>query len=161
MFNKDDLNKLYQYALSLSRHDDIAYDLLQSAVEKYLKRNQGSIDKPKAYLKIIIRNLFFDLEKRKKIVPMVSVECNEVSYIEPFDETSMDDILINEQDVQQLTEKLSSEENELLYLWAVEEYTTEEIAKILNQPKGTILSKLYRLKKRIKKHAQIFSMTVR
>jgi RNA polymerase sigma-70 factor (ECF subfamily) len=160
MFNKNDLNKLYQYALSLSRHEDIAYDLLQSALEKYLKKSPESIENPMAYLKTIIRNLFFDLERHNKIIPMVSTESDELDRIEAFDATSMDDVLIDEHDVQRLTEKLSSEENELLYLWAVEEYTTKEIAEIFNQPKGTILSKLHRLKKRIKRHAQDDYMAV-
>lgn len=159
MFNKDDLNKLYQYALSLSRQEDIAYDLLQSALEKYLRKASQSVNKPQAYLKVIIRNLFFDLERHNKVIPMISTESNEAAQLEDFNDSSMDDILINEQDVQLLTEQLSSEENELLYLWAVEEHTTAEIAKIYNQPRGTIISKLYRLKKRIKNHAQVINMT--
>lgn len=161
MFNKDDLNKLYQYALSLTRQEDIAYDLLQSALEKYLKKSPQSVDKPSAYMKTIIRNLFFDLERHNKVIPMISTESDEVSHIEAFDDSSMDDVLIYQQDVQRLTENLSSEENELLYLWAVEEHTTEEIAKIYKQPKGTILSKLHRLKKRIRNHAQVISVAAR
>jgi len=161
MFNKDDLNQLYRYALSLAKKEDIAYDLLQGAVENYLKKSPRSVDKPLAYTKIIIRNLFFDLERRNKVIPMISIDSDEVSYIEAFDDSSMDDILINQQDVQRLTEKLSAEDNELLYLWAVEEYTTEDIAKIYKQPKGTILSKLHRLKKRINNHAQIINATAR
>lgn len=161
MFNKDDLNKLYQYALSLTRQEDIAYDILQSALERYLKRSPQSVDKPLAYMETIIRNLFFDLERHNKVVPMVSTDSDEVSHIEAFDEISMEDILINQQEVQRLTENLSSEENELLYLWAVEEHTIEEIAKIYKQPKGTISSKLYRLKKRIRDHAQVISLAVR
>jgi len=161
MFNKDDLNKLFQYALSLARQEDVAYDLLQSALEKYLKKSPPSVDKPLAYMKTIIRNLFFDLERHKKVVPMISSDSDEVSPIEAFHEHSMDDILINQQDVQRLTEKLNSEENELLYLWAVEEHTTAEIATIYKQPKGTILSKLHRLKKRLRDHAQIINVVSR
>jgi len=92
---------------------------------------------------------------------MISIESDEVSHIETFDDSSMDDVLIYQQDVQRLTENLSSEENELLYLWAVEEHTTEEIAKIYKQPKGTILSKLHRLKKRLRNHAQVINAAVR
>ena len=166
MFNKDDLNKLYQYALSLTRQEDIAYDILQSALEKYLKKSPQPVDKPLAYMKIIIRNLFFDLERHNKVVPMISADSDEVPHIEAFndslvDENSMEDVLINQQEVRRLTENLSSEENELLYLWAVEEHTTEEIAKIYQQPKGTILSKLHRLKKRIRNHAQVINVAVR
>jgi len=158
MFNKEELNKLYHYALSLTAQEDIAYDLLQGALERYLKKAPQSIDKPLAYIKTIIRNLFFDLERHKKVVPMISIESDEVAHIEPFEDSSMDDLLVNQQMVQQLTALLSSEENELLYLWAVEEYTAAEIAKIFQQPRGTVLSKLHRLKTRIRNHAQFDAM---
>jgi len=155
MFNKDELNNLYRYALSLAAHEDIAYDLLQGALERYLKQSSQSIDKPLAYLKTIIRNLFFDLERHKKVVPMISIESDEISLTEPIDDTSMDDLLVNQQEIQRLTEILSTEENELLYLWAVEEHSTSEIAEIYQQPRGTILSKLHLLNTRIRNHAQV------
>lgn len=165
MFDKDDLNKLYRYALSLTVQQEAAYDLLQGALERYLKKSSLLIDNPNAYLKTIIRNLFIDSERRSKLVPMVSLEGDDTNQADGsiFDSpsnSSIDDILINQQQVQQLTKRLTSEENELLYLWAVEEYTTSEIATIFQQPKGTILSKLHRLKKRIRDHAQITNMLV-
>jgi RNA polymerase sigma-70 factor (ECF subfamily) len=79
------------------------------------------------------------------------MEDEKVSYIEPVDNDSMEELLINQQEVQQLISELTDEENELLYLWAVEEHTVEEIATIYQKPKGTVLSKLHRLKKRIRK----------
>jgi len=156
MLNKDELNHLYRYALSLSAREEVAYDLVQGAVERYLKKHSVSkilIEKPLAYLKTIIRNLYFDLERHKKVVPMVSIESKEVSYIEPLDD-SMEDMLINQQEVLQLLGCLNVEENELLYLWAVEEHTVDEIAHIYKKPKGTVLSKLHRLKKRIREQLQ-------
>ena len=162
MFNKDELNQLYHYALSLTSQEDVAYDLVQGALERYLKKasttSTVTIDKPLAYLKIIIRNLYFDLERHNKVVPMISTESDDVAHIEPVDssmENAMENLLMNQQEVQQLTDLLSTEENELLYLWAVEEYSTGEIATIYQQPRGTILSKLHRLKNRIRNHAEI------
>jgi len=161
MFNKDDLNKLYQYALSLTRHEEIAYDILQSALEKYLIKLPRVVDKPLAYMKTIIRNLFFDLERRNKVIPMISANSEEAELIETLDDSSIEDVLMNQQEVALLTENLTLEENELLYLWAVEEHTTEEIAKFYQQPKGTILSKLHRLKKRIRNHAHVINVAAR
>lgn len=150
MFNKDELNQLYRYAISLSSHDDMAYDLVHTAIERYIKKASKPIENPLAYLKTIIRNVFFDIERRKKIIPIISTNNEEILYIEPVNEDSMEDILFNQQQVQQLLSYLNSEENELLYLWAVEEHTVSEIAVIYNKPRGTILSKLHRLKKRIR-----------
>ncbi len=150
MFDKEQLNKLYRYALSLAVKEDVAYDLVQAALEKYLKRQGETVAKPLAYIKIIIRNLFIDYERHKKVITIVSSEEVEASSIEEIDQFSMEDILISQEEVEVLIKGLNMEENELLYLWAVEDYTVDEIAKIYEKPKGTILSKLHRLKKRIR-----------
>jgi len=167
MFNKEELNQLYRYALSVSGHEDVACDLVQSALERYLKKlHSGCFDKPQrkpekplAYLKTIIRNLYFDQLRRDKVVVMVSMESEDVSIIEPVDHFSMEQTLIDQQQVYQLIESLSSEENELLYLWAVEEHTAGEIARIYEKPGGTILSKLHRLKKRIRQQFHAATLT--
>jgi len=161
MFNKDELNQLYRYALSLSKHEEVAYDLVQTAIERLLSKppdDVSSIENPLAYLKTIIRNHYFDLERRKKVVPMISIENDSLSLIEPVDDNSMEDALINQQEVQLLIESLNTQENELLYLWAVEEHTVEEIAAIYEKPRGTMLSKLHRLKKRVREQLQLGSV---
>ena len=158
MFTQDELNQLYRYALSLSAQEDVAYDLLQAALERYLKKSPVA-EKSLAYLKIIIRNLYIDLQRRSKTLPMVSIESDEVVHIEPVDISLLDDLLINEQAVEQLTAMLSSEENELLYLWAVEEYTVDEISVMFHKPRGTVLSKLHRLKQRIRKQVEELEFT--
>jgi len=158
MFNKEELNKLYRYALSLTVQEDVAYDLVQTGLERYLNKTSQPVEKPLAYLKIIIRNLYFDFQRRNKVVPMVSIESSELPQISPIDDTSMEDLLVNEQEVQCLLASLNSEENELLYLWAVEEYTAEEISLLYKKPRGTILSKLHRLKNRIREQIQAVAM---
>ena len=157
MFNKDQLNQLYRYALSLSAHEQTAYDLVQSGVERYLKKVSTlsePLENPNAYLKSIIRNIYFDLVRHRKIVPMVSIEsedaANSDAVIGLVNNDEMQDLLINRQEVEQLLSSLSSQESELLYLWAVEEHTVEEISRIYAKPRGTMLSKLHRLKKRIR-----------
>ena len=150
MFNKEELNQLYRYALSLSAHEQMACDLVQEALERYLKKPVASVEKPSAYIRTIIRHLYFDLERHKKRVPMVSIENDGISYIGAVDDDAMIDVLINQQELHRLLAGLNAEENELLYLWAVEEHTIAEIAGIYERPRGTILSKLHRLKKRIR-----------
>ena len=158
MFNKEELNQLYRHALSLAKQDDIACDLVQAALERFLDKKRyvagdasaNTVEKPLAYLKTIIRNLYFDHQRRNKVVPMVSIDSEEVSYIEPVDNFSMEELMISQQEVQQLIESLTAEESELLYLWAVEEHTADEIAQIYEKSRGTILSKVHRLKKRIR-----------
>jgi len=178
MFNKEELNQLYRYALSLSANEQTAYDLVQSGVERYLKKisimpespkNQlknplGSpIENPLAYIKSTIRNCYFDLERHRKVVSIISIDGDDASnmdnYIGLVDSDPMEDVLINQQEVQQLLASLNAQENELLYLWAVEEHTVEEISRIYAKPRGTMLSKLHRLKKRIREQLQVASVS--
>jgi len=178
MFNKEELNQLYRYALSLSAHEPTAYDLVQSGVERYLNKisamselpkNQlenplGSpIENPLAYIKSTIRNCYFDLERHRKVVSIISIDGDDASnmddYIGLVDSDPMEDVLINQQEVEQLLASLNAQENELLYLWAVEEHTVEEISRIYAKPRGTMLSKLHRLKKRIREQLQVASVS--
>ncbi len=155
MFSQSQLNQLYRYALSLSADEQTAYDLVQSSIERYLKKTgacSAVLENPSAYLRSIIRNAYFDLLRHHKVVPMVSMEnekesCSVVGLVS---DDEMQDILVNQQEVAKLLEGLNSQENELLYLWAVEERTVDEISKIYDKPKGTMLSRLHRLKKRIR-----------
>lgn len=148
--NKSDLDKLYRYAIALTRDEDSAYDLLQGGIERGLKKGIASMDEPLAYIKVIIRNMFFDEQRRNKVVPLVSLEQSNETFDEEFEDISLEDLYIQQQDVEQVINDLSPAESELLYLWAVEEHTAEEIAGLLEQPRGTVLSKLHRLKKRIR-----------
>ena len=66
MLDKEQLNQLYRFAISLSNNEDQAYDLLQTCLEKYLKRDVSDIEKPIAYLKQMIRNEFIDQMRQKR-----------------------------------------------------------------------------------------------
>ena len=39
-----------------------------------------------------------------------------------------------------------------MYLWAVEGYSTSELAEFLEMPRGTLLSKIHRLRIRVERH---------
>jgi len=149
------MNQFYRYALSLSRDRDVAYDLVQSSLERGLKKDLKQLGEPVAYIKTIIRNLFYDMERRNKVIPFLSLDSDDTGNIEEIDEVTLEDVYIRQEDVERLVNNLSAEENELIFLWAVEEYTVDEIAKLQEKPRGTILSKLYRLKKKIRSNDSI------
>ena len=143
--NRNELQTLYRYCYSLVNNKNEADDLLQSGLEKWMKLDQQK-DYSLAYIRKIIRNQFIDQCRRKKLVPF-----------EQFDETtplimsseSMEQALIDDQEVELLMDKLNAGERETLFLWAVLEYSTSEIASETGEPRGTILSRLYRIKSRI------------
>lgn len=150
MLDKNVLNQLYRFAISLTNNEDQAYDLLQSCIEKYLKANTDDIQSPIAYLKRIIRNEFIDQARRSRFQYDVDSEViDRINDEKALDEVSLEDVFIQLSEVASLLGTMTPEERELLYLWAVEEYTIDEIAQMKQVPRGTLLSKLHRLKKRV------------
>ena len=150
MLDKKLLNQLYRFAISLTNNDDQAYDLIQTCVEKYLKANLADIEIPVAYLKRMIRNEFIDQTRKKRFYQEVDPDVlSRISDQNSRDALSLEDVFVQQSEVAALLGTMQPEERELLYLWAVEEYTIDEIAQIKQVPRGTLLSKLHRLKKRV------------
>jgi len=150
MLDKELLNQLFRFAISLTNNDDHAYDILQTCVEKYLKADLTDIEKPVAYLKRMIRNEFIDQTRKKRFYQDVDDDALcKISDQDSLNAVSLEDIFVQQSEVTALLGTMQPEEREILYLWAVEEYTIEEISHIKQIPRGTLLSKLHRLKKRV------------
>ena len=146
MFDKEMLQKLYRYSYSLTCDEHDAYDLLQTSLEKFIKSNVAA-NKPVAYVKKIIYNRFIDECRRKKIVQFENLE--EAILPVDFDVQTLDELLVNENMAKQILQSLEPDEREIMYCWAIEGFSTSEIATKLNKPKGTILSKIYRMRKKV------------
>lgn len=154
-FDQTHLNSLYRYCYSLTAHKEDAYDLLQTSLEKYLKHQnqQNSSPQTTAYVRRIIRNQFIDNARRAKCVPFESLtDENEASTI---DIQPLDNLFINKERVDQIWELLNTSEREIIFLWAVEGYTAKEISTEINVPRGTILSKIHRLRQKVQKTLEI------
>jgi RNA polymerase sigma-70 factor (ECF subfamily) len=150
MLDKPLLNQLFRYAISLTHQEDQAYDVLQSCVEKFLKADHSSIQSVEAYLMRMIRNEFIDQTRKKCFYSDVGPEVvSKISDESALGTLSMEDVFIQQSEVESLLGTMSGDERELLFLWAVEEYTLEEISQMKQVPRGTLLSKLHRLKKRV------------
>ena len=148
MLDKDQLNQLYRYSLSLTDHADDAYDLLHTALEKYLTKQNGmneSVSLP--YIRRIIRNQYIDQWRRDKKILFESLDGQE--HATAIDTVALDQMIINESVLHTMWNHLDSGEREILFFWAVEGYTAKEIGEELNMPRGTVLSKIYRLKRKI------------
>jgi RNA polymerase sigma-70 factor (ECF subfamily) len=44
---------------------------------------------------------------------------------------------------------MTTAEREILFLWAVEGYSTDEVARHLDRPRGSVLSIIHRMRKRL------------
>ncbi len=146
MFDEATLQQLYRYAYSLTCDEHDAYDLLQVALEKFIKSNIVA-NQPAAYMKKIIYNQFIDDCRRAKIIQFESLE--ETNLPADFDVQTLEELLVNEDMAKQILQSLEPDEREIMYCWAIEGFSTSEIAKKLKKPKGTILSKIYRMRKKL------------
>jgi RNA polymerase sigma factor (sigma-70 family) len=145
-FDRTSLNKLFHYCLALCGQRDDAYDLLQDSLEKYLSKPESSVSNPQAFIKRIARNRFFDLQRRKKIIQFDVLEsADEIVN----DEKDLESLLVDELTLKRTWQLLSAAEREVIFLWAVEDLSTAEIAAQLGIPRATVLSRLRRLRLRI------------
>ena len=60
--------------------------------------------------------------------------------------------MIAQHDLDVVIAVLEPMERELLFLWAVEGYTAQELADQTGAPRGTVLARLHRLRSKILRH---------
>ncbi|MFK5856677.1 MAG: sigma-70 family RNA polymerase sigma factor [Bacteroidota bacterium] len=147
IFDKDVIQKLFRYACTLCINQDDAYDLLQYALEKFL-RNQSDTKQitDVVYVRTIIRNRFIDEYRRLKRFPEESYDDESTVAI---DVSSLEDNVLAQIELESVWEIFDPFEREILYYWAIEEMTAQEISDQINVPRGTILSRIYRLRRKI------------
>lgn len=151
MFDKATLQQLYRYSYSLTCDEHDAYDLLQTAIEKYIQAKIIA-NQPVAYVKKMIFNRYIDECRRNKVIQFESIETeNQEETIFPadFDVQTLEELMVNEDMAKQLLQSLEPDEREIMYCWAIEGFSTSEIAEKIEKPKGTILSKIYRMRKKL------------
>ena len=148
MFDKKELNEFYRYCVVLIKNEDDAYDLLQTALEKYLRSNIKSISSKKSYMKTIIRNQFIDQYRSTKNFESEIFDEDNITHISDGI-SSLEKMTIDKEEADNIWKLLSSSEREIMYLWAIQGYSTSEVANYLNTPKGTIVSKISRLRKKV------------
>ncbi|MCK8046372.1 RNA polymerase sigma factor [Shewanella sp. 1CM18E] len=136
------LQSLYRYCYCLTANTSQAEDLLQSAIERWLT-SSATPEYIGAYIRKIIRNQFIDNCRRNNLVDFEPLEENAPALL---GESCLEEIEIQHNLVEYLFEQLNAAEREVLYLWAIEGYSAAEIAIDLEQPRGTILSRLHRVK---------------
>jgi len=146
MFDGQTLQKLYRYSYSLTCDEHDAYDLLQASIEKFIKSNVEASE-PTAYLKKIIYNRFIDDCRRAKIIQFENID--DAILPADFDVQTLEELLVNEDMAKKILQSLEPDEREIMYCWAIEGFSTAEIAKKIEKPKGTILSKIYRMRKKL------------
>ncbi len=138
----------FRYALSLTHETTQAEDLLQDAWVAVLRA--GGPQK-RAYLFSAIRSRFLDQRRRAQLVVIESLEDNS-PYLGQEIQPSNEMIFANTEMLDKALGILRPVEREALLLSEIEGYTTQEIAKLTGQARGTVLSLIYRSRQKLKKH---------
>lgn len=158
------LDALYRTALRLSRNAQDAEDLVQ---ETYLNAFR-SLDRfeegtnLRAWLFRILNNAFISQYRRRKRRPSSSIEDVTEYYLydhlveggaAPRAENPEQEVLdrIGDEGVLRALEDLPVEFRQVELLADVEGFSYREIADILNIPIGTVMSRLYRARRRLQK----------
>ena len=148
IFDQIELNGFYRYCLALTGDEPSAWDLLQPSLEKWVRHAGIEVRNPGAYFRRMLRNQFLDdCRKKKRCVEQPYEDDNSVI---PISEGSLEDIVATRQEAQAVLKQLTPQDREILFLWAVEEFTAQDIAHHLATPRGTILSRIYRLRNKIR-----------
>ncbi len=148
VFDQDTLNKLYRYCRSLCDQDNDAFDLLQSSVERCLGSPPDNPGASYAYAMRVIRNKFIDQYRRKQVVAFEPFD--EAAHAVDYDIASLEDVVLDRLELEQIWPSLTVIEREILFLWAVEGYSTDEVASQLGKPRNSVLSIIHRMRKRLK-----------
>lgn len=139
------LQGLFQYCFALTTQREAALDLVQDAVERAI-RQPALLKNPIAYLKTIARHRFYDLQKLQGRQRLEALEALD----EVADEESLLENIISDQRIlSEIWLELSVGEREVVFLWAVDGLSAAQIARELEIPRGTVLSRLHRLRTKL------------
>ncbi len=170
---KNNLDKIFNYALFITGNREKALDLMQDTIvtvlaKKHLYKEE---DHFKSWIFRILKNNYINKIKHDSILNEISFSelQNDDSPVIDFpaprvspDETS-DPILKNR--IREVFENMQPEYREVIELVLIEEYSYEDAAKCLSIPVGTVMSRLHRgrnfLKKALGREAEELQITTR
>ncbi len=150
--NRENLLKLYHYAYALTANEADAYDLLQSAIQTCLEKPAEEGSKGAGYIRSIMKNRYIDAYRHEQSFPQENIDDHTPVSL---DESSLENVVIASHDLALIWETLAPLDREVLYFWAVEGFSMQEIADKLDISRGTLLSRIHRLRRRIQGMAEI------
>lgn len=173
VFNKElmpQINALYNFAYHLCYNEDDANDLVQ---ETYLKAFRF-IDKyisgtnAKAWLFKILKNAFINQYRKKSKRPQ-QVDYEEIATYHDSEEGSYVDFMDLREEIfegmmgDEITVAINSlpiDFRTVILLCDIEDFTYEEIAKIIDIPIGTVRSRLHRARNMLKEKLRDYAKTM-
>ena len=151
------LDGLYGYAVVLSRNSTEAEDLVQETCLRAL-RSMGQLrpdGNQKSWLFTILRNVWLNQVRQRRTAPdLVELDSTENSAFVPTDPASDAHEAyvskVEQEQVRAAIQRLPVEFREIIILREYEELSYQEIARVLNCPPGTVMSRLARARLRLR-----------
>lgn len=145
------LGRLYRYAFSLAREEEVARELVQTSAVKALGAHKVPEEDSayRAWLFVILRNAFLDHLRRNRLSrSLIDPE------IDPPESSAMeywrgDERLINELNVKQALGRLRASDREIIGLVDLAGLSYAETARVLDVPAGTVMSRISRARARL------------
>jgi RNA polymerase sigma-70 factor (ECF subfamily) len=141
------LGGLRRYALSLTRHESDAEDLVQETLLKAYSARTGlkSDRKLRGWLMSILHNLFIDGRRQR----LATDQRDQAAATDDIVPASQEDS-VRLQQVRRAFFQLPDEQREALHLVSIEELSYQEAAEVLGVPVGTIMSRIARARERLR-----------
>jgi RNA polymerase sigma-70 factor (ECF subfamily) len=156
------LKSLFGYAMQLTRNHTDAEDLLQEATIKAYKgfRSFSPGTNLTAWLARIICNTVIDTHRRSQRQPREQLVDDLFDWYSPIDQLLMPGVRSAEADVLgdlpgsrmvKALSSLSDDDRFVLYYFDIEGYAYSEIATFLRIPTGTVASRLYNARRKLRR----------
>lgn len=145
--SEDDYQRAFRYARSLGADRDLALDLVQTAVMNGLAASRTAISGPLGYLLTSVRNAF--ISDRRRAARLTWSCLDDVEGVIATDLQPLEEAAVTRDGLRRAWAELGPGEREVLHLWAVEGYTVDEISAQTDIPRGTLLARMHRLRKRL------------
>ena len=151
------IDSLYNLALRMTQHKQDAEDLTQEAVLRayrfFAKFEAGT--NFKGWIIAILRNIFTN-EYRRKIKEPPKIEFEKVEDFITIPEISGVQEEIFSENIKSSIDKLPEELRTTIILFYAEDLSYKEIAKIMDVPVGTVMSRLYTARQSLKRQLSAY-----
>jgi len=150
------LDAVYSYAMSLTRNEADANDLVQEAYLRTLRaierlRPDSNL---KGWLFAIVRNARINQIRQRQSRTMIEMD-EQIHHASNSEAVAKDPHALyvgNEEQaaLREAVESLPSKYREVILLREFEGFSYQQIAEILNRPAGTVMSRLFRARNELK-----------
>jgi len=146
---QQEVPRLRRYAHALVRNQERADDLVQDCLERAWRKSHLWVRRTnlRGWLMTILHNLHANSARKYHTTP-ASVPLEHAEHLAASAPTQLEHLQVSA--VHEAIGKLSPEQQQVLLLVGMEQMRYEEVAKVLGIPIGTVMSRLFRARERLR-----------